>query len=83
MPAEFANGKDMTGNNADGVSTFRGDAALINELRYDGFGKDVQKIEQKGRSLGVRLLWSRGKEHTDVHSWFGDLGRFSKDGHEL
>ena len=84
VPAEVGHRKDVAGDHTDRVGCLGRNASFVDELRNDGFGENVEEIEEKGWSLGVgKWLWRRGEEHGQGKLGLGNLQGFSKNGNEL
>jgi len=84
VPAEFADGEDVAGDYADGVRGFGGDAGFVDELGEDGFGEDVEEVEEEGRA-GCGLwegVWWVGEEGRDGDGGLGGRGGFFEDGED-
>ena len=74
LPAEFVGGEDGDGDDADRVGGFRGHGGFVDELGNDGFGEDVEEVDEEGGAFGVGDGgWRRwgGEELGDFDSRFG------------
>ena len=74
VPEEIGKREDLAGDDADRVGEAGGDASLGDELGDDGFGKDVELVDEEGRGLGVGGIgwgWG-GEEEGDVGLGVGD-----------
>ncbi len=71
----------MAGDYADGVRGFGGDAGFVDELGEDGFGEDVEEVEEEG-GAGCGLwegVWWVGEEGRDGEGGLGGCGGFFED----
>jgi len=78
VPLEIPEREDVTGDGADGIG-FRGiDAGFGDELGDDGFGEDVEEVDEEGGAGGRCVCWEggrRGEEGEDGDLWARDLER--------
>lgn len=81
VPLEVPEREDVTGDGADGVGFGWVDAGFGDELGDDGFGEDVEEVDEEGGAGGRCVCWqggSRGDEGRDGDLWARDLERGSE-----
>ncbi len=62
FPSKIGKRKNMASDNANSISSFRGNTGFINKLRDYCFGEYIKEIEQEGRGLGFRELGPGSKK---------------------
>ncbi len=81
IPLEVPEREDVTGDGADGISFGGVDAGFGDELGDDGFGEDVEEVDEEGGAGGRCVCWQgrrRGNEGKDGDLWARDLERGSE-----
>lgn len=81
VPLEIPKREDVTGDGADGIGFGGVDAGFGDELGDDGFGEDVEEVDEEGGARGRSACWQggrRGNEGIDGDLWARDLERGSE-----
>ncbi len=81
VPLEIPERENVTGDGADGVGFGGVDASFRDELGDDGFGEDVEEVDEEGGAGSRCVCWKggrRGEEGEDGDLWAGNLKRGSE-----